>query len=307
MRSKNLLGLFAVLAFTAQSLAAQLSQPIPDAVMETFKWRSVGPTNMMGRITDVEGIPSPSKTFYVAAAAGGIWKTTNNGTSFELVWDGDPERSVIAMGDLAISPSDPDIIWAGTGEGNSRNSISPGGGIYKSADGGDTWEFKGLGEAQVIARVVVHPTNPDIVYAAVLGHIWGPSEDRGLYRTQDGGETWELVKFVSDKAGFVEVVIHPHHPERLFATSWERQRGPYFLQSGGPGSALWRSDDGGDTWTEVEGNGFPTSEKGRVNLAISQSNPHTMYAMVEARGEGEDEGFTGNGLYPPIPVRRGRR
>jgi photosystem II stability/assembly factor-like uncharacterized protein len=297
MRNKNVVRLFAVLASTAQPLVAQLSQPIPDAVLETFTWRSVGPTNMMGRITDVEGIPSPSKTFYVAAAAGGVWKTTNNGTSFKLVWGGDPERSVIAMGDLAISPSDPDIVWAGTGEANSRNSISPGGGIYKSADGGDTWEFKGLGDAQVIARVVVHPTNPDIVYVAALGHIWGPNGERGLYRTKDGGETWELVKFVSDKAGFVEVVIHPHHPERLFATSWERQRGPYFLQSGGPGSALWRSDDGGDTWTEVVGNGFPTSEKGRINLAISQSNPHTMYAMVEARGEGEDDGYAGNGLY----------
>jgi photosystem II stability/assembly factor-like uncharacterized protein len=193
--------------------------------------------------------------------------------------------------------SNPDIVWAGTGEGNSRNSISAGGGIYKSTDGGETWEFKGLGDAQVIARVVVHPTDPDIVYAAALGHIWGPNEERGLYRTQDGGDTWELVKFVSDKAGFVEVVLHPHHPERIFASSWERQRGPYFLQSGGPGSALWRSDDGGDSWTEVVGNGFPTAEKGRINLAISESNPHTMYAMVEARGEGETEGFAGNGLY----------
>jgi photosystem II stability/assembly factor-like uncharacterized protein len=297
MRFKACFALLTTVALTTPGLEAQLSQPIPDGLMESLQWRSVGPTNMMGRVTDVEGIPSPSKTFYVAAAAGGIWKTTNNGTSFELVWSGDPERSVISMGDLAIAPSDPQIVWAGTGEEDSRNSISAGGGIYKSVDGGDSWEFKGLGETQVIARIVVHPTNPDVVYVAALGHIWDSNPERGLYRTQDGGETWELVKHVSDRAGFVDVVIHPHHPERLFAASWERQRGPYFLQSGGPGSGLLRTDDGGDTWTEVVGNGFPTGEKGRIGLAISQSNPHTMYAMVEARGEGEEDGSAGNGLY----------
>lgn len=291
------LAALAALAVTAVPAAAQLTQPLSEAQLESFRWRSVGPTNMLGRTTDVEGVPSPSKTFYVATAAGGIWKTTNNGTSFKLVWSGDPERSVIAMGDLAIAPSDPDIVWAGTGEGNTRNSISPGGGIYKSTDGGETWEFMGLGDAQVIARVVVHPTNPDIVFAAALGHIWGPNEERGLYRTKDGGETWERVKFISDRAGFVDIVLRPDNPDVIFAASWERERGPYYLQSGGPGSALWRSDDGGDSWTEVVGNGFPTAEKGRIGLAISRSNPDVIYALVEARGEGETEGFAGNGLY----------
>jgi hypothetical protein len=189
MRFKACFALLTTVALTTPGLEAQLSQPIPDGLMESLQWRSVGPTNMMGRVTDVEGIPSPSKTFYVAAAAGGIWKTTNNGTSFELVWSGDPERSVISMGDLAIAPSDPQIVWAGTGEEDSRNSISAGGGIYKSVDGGDSWEFKGLGETQVIARIVVHPTNPDVVYVAALGHIWDSNPERGLYRTQDGGET----------------------------------------------------------------------------------------------------------------------
>ncbi len=294
MRSKVILALCAATLLPTAALQGQLSQPIPDNVMESLKWRSVGPTNMSGRVTDVEGIPSPSKTFYVAAAAGGIWKTTNNGISFELVWN---DERVVAMGDLAIAPSDPNIVWAGTGEEDSRNSISPGGGIFKSTDGGDSWELMGLEETQVIGRIVVHPTDPDIVYVAALGHIWGSNPERGLYRTQDGGETWELVKFISDKAGFVDVVMHPHHPERLYAASWERQRGPWFLQSGGPGSGLWKTMDGGDTWTEVVGNGFPTGEKGRIGLAISESNPHTMYAMVEARGEGEEDGFGGNGLY----------
>ncbi len=274
------------------SLAAQPWQSLLDD--EAFRWRSVGPVNMGGRITDVEGIPFPSKTFYAAAAAGGIWKTTNNGTTFKQIWT---DQRVISMGDLAIAPSDPDIVWAGTGEEDSRNSISPGGGIFRSTDGGESWEFKGLKETQVIARIVVHPDDPSVVYAAALGRIWGPNPERGLYRTKDGGESWELIHFISDRAGFVDIVLDPDNPDRIFAASWERVRGPYFLKSGGEGSALWLSEDGGDSWTEIAGNGFPTSEKGRIGLAIAPSNSSVVYAMVEARGEGEEEGFAGNGLY----------
>lgn len=271
---------------------AQLTRSLPDGAMDALRWRSVGPTNMMGRVTDVEGLPSPSKTFYVAAAGGGVWKTTNNGTTFKPLWR---NERVVSMGDLAIAPSDPMQIWAGTGEEDSRNSISPGGGIFKSTDAGETWEAKGLEETQVIGRIVVHPTNPDVVYVAALGHIWGPNPERGLYRTKDGGGTWELVKHISDHAGFVDVVMHPHHPEVLWAAAWERERGPYYLQSGGPGSGLWKTTDGGDTWSEISGNGFPTAMKGRIGLAISASNPHTMYAMVEAQKEADGSG--GSGLY----------
>ena len=293
MRAKTLAAAALLLALAAPGLQAQLTQPLGD-MMDDFQWRNIGPTNMGGRVTDIEAIPSPSKTFFVAGAGSGIWKTTNNGTTFKQVWS---DERVISMGDLAIAPSNTDIVWAGTGEPNSRNSISAGGGIFKSTDGGESWEPMGLVETQVIARIVIHPTNPDIVYVAALGHIWDSNPERGLYRTQDGGENWELVKFISDKAGFVDVVMHPHHPEQLFASSWERERGPYYLQSGGPGSGLWKTMDGGDSWTEVVGDGFPTSEKGRIGLAMSQSNPHTMYALVEARGEGETEGIAGNGLY----------
>jgi len=247
---------------------------------------------MSGRITDIEGIPSPSKTFFVATVAGGIWKTTNNGTTFRPLFT---DKPVVSMGDLAIAPSDTLQIWAGTGEEDSRNSISPGGGIYKSTDGGLTWEMKGLVETQAIGRVVVHPTNPNRVWVAALGHIWDSNPERGLYRTDDGGESWKLVKFVSDKAGFVDVAIHPRNPDILFASSWERVRGPYFLQSGGPGSALWKTTDGGDTWTKVEGPGWPTGELGRIGIAISQSDPDIIYALVEA------EAYEGNprptGLY----------
>ena len=276
----------------APRVAAQLTDQVPDEIWETFRWRSVGPTNMGGRVTDVEGIPSPSKTFYVAAAAGGVWKTTNNGITFRSIFS-DPR--VVAMGDLAIAPSDPSQVWAGTGEEDSRNSISAGGGIFKSTDAGDSWEFKGLRETQVIGRIVVHPLDPDIVFVAALGHIWDSNPERGLYRTTDGGDTWELVKFISDKAGFVDVAIRPGDPDVLFAASWERVRGPWFLNSGGPGSALWKSTDGGDTWTEVTGEGFPATMKGRIGISISRSNPDIMFTMVEA--EEEEDGSGGNGLY----------
>ncbi len=282
-----------LLALSASGAHAQLTQSL-GGMLDEFRWRSVGPTNMGGRVTDVEGLPSPSKTFYVAGAGSGIWKTTNNGTTFEQIWT---HQRVISMGDLAISPSDPDIIWAGTGEEDSRNSISPGGGIFKSTDGGETWNLMGLEATQVIARIIVHPTNPDIVHVAALGHIWDSNPERGMYRTRDGGETWELVKFISDRAGFVDLVMDPRNPDVLFAAAWERVRGPYFLQSGGPGSGLWKTEDGGDSWTEVSGEGFPTSEKGRIGLGMSRSNPDIVYALVEARGEGEVTGFAGNGLY----------
>ena len=279
-------------ALWGPSLSAQLTRPLGEDLAKAFKWRSIGPANISGRVSDVEGIPSPSKTFYVATAASGLWKTTNNGTSFKPIWT---NERVVAMGDVAIAPSDPKQVWVGTGEEDSRNSISAGGGIFKSTDAGETWKLMGLEETQVIGRIVVHPEDPDIVYVAALGHIWDSNPERGLYRTEDGGETWELVKFISDKAGFVDVVMHPRNPEVLFAASWERQRGPWFLQSGGPGSGLWKTDNGGHTWTEVSGNGFPSAEKGRIGLAISQSYPKIMYAMVEARME--EDGSGGSGLY----------
>jgi photosystem II stability/assembly factor-like uncharacterized protein len=291
MRIKSFAAVAIALALTAVNLQAQLTQSL-DGMMDEFRWRSIGPTNMGGRVTDVEGLPSPSKTFFVAGAGSGIWKTTNNGTTFKQVWD---NERVIAMGDLAIAPSDPSQIWAGTGEEDSRNSISAGGGIFKSTDGGESWTAKGLEATQVIARIVVHPTNPDIVYVAALGHVWGSNPERGLYRTKDGGESWELIKFISDKAGFSDIAMHPTDPDILFAASWERVRGPYFLNSGGPGSGLWRSDDGGDSWTEIQGNGFPTAEKGRIGIAISASSTNVMYALVEAREESDGTG--GTGLY----------
>ncbi|MBK6307799.1 MAG: hypothetical protein IPF47_19570 [Gemmatimonadetes bacterium] len=258
---------------------AQAPFEVDSATLAAFRWRLVGPANTMGRVSDVAGIPSPSKTLFVATAAGGIWKSTNNGTTWRPVFD---NQRVISMGMLAIAPSDTMQVWAGSGEPNSRNSVSPGGGIYKSTDGGITWKLMGLEKTQTIGRIQVHPTNPNIVYVAALGAIWNANKERGLYKTTDGGTTWELIKFISDKAGVVDVQLDPSNPDVVWAASYERVRGPYFLKSGGPGSALWKSTDAGKTWTEVKGSGFPESMKGRMSIAIAQSNPKVMYTMVEA-------------------------
>ncbi|MEO6443693.1 MAG: glycosyl hydrolase [Gemmatimonadaceae bacterium] len=263
-------------ALHAQSAAAF---EVDSTTLSAFKWRLVGPANTMGRVSDVAAIPSPSKTFFVAAAAGGIWKTTNNGTTFRPVFD---NERVVSMGSLAIAPSDTMQVWAGTGEQNARNSVSPGGGVYKSTDGGLTWKLMGLEKTQTVGRIVVHPTNPNIVYVGALGAIWNSNKERGLYKTVDGGASWELVKFVSDKAGIIDVALDPTNPDIVWASSYERVRGPYFLKSGGPGTALWKSVDAGTTWTEIKGGGFPETNKGRINIAIAASNPRIMYTMVEA-------------------------
>jgi len=266
---------------SAAAVSVAGSQPLDSLTIAGMRWRTVGPANFMGRMSDVVGIPSPSKTLFVAAAAGGIWKTTNNGITWRPVFD---DKRVISMGMLAIAPTDTQQVWAGTGEPNARNSIEPGGGIYKSTDGGITWTLKGLEKTEAIGRIVVHPTNPNTVFVAAMGATWRSNAERGLYRTTDGGTTWQLVKFVSDKAGFIDVAMNQKDPNILFASSWERYRTPYSLKSGGPGSALWKSVDGGTTWSAVQGGGWPDGIKGRINLDISKANPNIIYAMVEGTG-----------------------
>ncbi len=274
VRTLPLLALVAI-AFAAP-LAAQQADSLTIAGM---RWRGIGPANHQGRVTDVAGIPWPSRTFYVASAGGGVWKSSNAGTTFRPVFE---NEHVSSGGMLAIAPSDTNIVYYGTGEPNSRNSISPGAGVYKTVNGGKSWEFIGLKETEQIGRVVVHPRDPNTVYIAALGHAWGANKERGLYKTTDGGKTWALKKFISDKAGFVDVALDPRDPNVVWAASYERVRGPYFLQSGGAGSALWKSNDAGETWTEVKGGGFPETVKGRISVAIAASDPNVMYAQVEA-------------------------
>jgi photosystem II stability/assembly factor-like uncharacterized protein len=284
------------LALSAASVGAQT---LDSATVSGFKWRTVGPGNFMGRLSDVVGIPGPSKTLFVAAAGGGIWKSMNNGVTWRPVFD---DKNIIAMGMLAIAPTDTNTIWAGTGEPNSRNTIEPGAGMYKSTDGGNTWAFMGLEKTQHIGRIAIDPRNKDIVYVAALGAAWKSTPDRGLYKTIDGGKTWSLIKFISDRAGFVDVAIDPRNSDVIYASSWERYRTPYSLNSGGPGSALWKSTDAGKTWTEIKGNGYPEGTKGRIGLSIAASNPDIVYALTEAYSEKAEKVNQGtrpkaNGLY----------
>ncbi len=267
------------LALLTAASAPLAAQQLDSAFNAALRWRQIGPANMAGRIVDIEAIPSPSRTIYVSTAAGGVWKSSNGGVTFRPVID---TARVASGGDLAIAPSDTNVVYWGTGEPNSRNSISPGGGLYKSTDGGKSWKLMGLEKTEHIGRIVVHPTNANVAWVAALGPAWRSGGDRGLYKTTDGGTTWTCVKCINDKTGFVDVDLHPKNPDVLFAASYERVRGPYFLQSGGKGSALWRSTDGGTTWTEVKGGGFPEGMKGRIEVAISESQPDVMYAVVEA-------------------------
>ena len=280
LRTLPLLSLAVAVAVAVPPVAvAQAQAPLDSATVAAFRWRPIGPAVMGGRVADVEGVPGDPKTFYVATAAGGLWKTINAGTTFTPLFD---HEKVVSLGDLAIAPSDPKVLYLGTGEQNARNSISAGAGVYKSTDAGKTWTLVGLENTQSIGRIVVDPRDANVAYVAAVGHTWAPNKERGLYKTTDGGKTWTLVKFVSDRAGFIDVAMDPSDPNTLYASSWERLRGPYFLQSGGPGSALWKTTDGGRTWTEIKGGGFPTTMKGRIGLAIAASNPKVVYATVEA-------------------------
>ena len=287
-----------VLGASAPNVSAQ---SLDSATLSGLKWRTVGPANFQGRLSDVVGIPGPSKTLFVAAAGGGIWKSANNGVTWRPVFD---DKPVISMGVLAIAPSDTNVVWAGTGEPNSRNTIEPGAGVYKSVDGGSTWTLMGLEKTQHIGRIAVDPRDKDVVYVAALGAAWKANADRGLYKTTDGGKSWNLVKFISDRAGFVDVQIDQKNPDVLYASSWERYRTPYSLNSGGPGSALWKSADAGRTWMEIKGNGYPEGTKGRIGLAIAPSNSDVVYALTEALSLAPTKGgYTmgkrpeANGLY----------
>jgi hypothetical protein len=295
-------------ALFVAALVASVTQTVPVAaqsldstVTSGFRWRTVGPANFMGRLSDVVGIPGPSKTLYIAAAAGGIWKTTNNGITWRPLFD---DKNVSSMGMLAIAPSDTNVIWAGTGEPNSRNSIEPGAGVYKSTDGGTRWTFMGLEKTQHIGRIAIDPRNANVVYVAALGPAWKAGGDRGLYKTTDGGTTWKLIKAGANAlTGFIDVALDPSNPDIVYAAAWERFRTPYSLKSGGPGSGLWKSTDAGATWTEIKGSGYPTGVKGRIGLAIARSNPQVVYALTEAADTLGSMTYTpinnppGNGLY----------
>jgi len=281
---------FGVRGMQAQGFQQPAPVPVPpvhqtdDAILRNFTWRAIGPANMGGRVDDIAVVESRPSTFYVGFATGGVWKTTNNGTTFTPTFDAQP---VTSIGDIAIAPSNPDVIYVGTGEPNNRQSSSFGAGVYKSTDAGKTWKFMGLKETQSIARIVVHPKNPDVAYVAVIGHLFGPNPERGLYKTTDGGATWVNTKFIDQDTGFTDIVMDPANPNILYAASYQRRRQPWGFNGGGPSSGIWKTTDGAKTWTKLAGNGLPTNPIiGRIGLDLARSKSSTIYASIEVGPSG---------------------
>jgi photosystem II stability/assembly factor-like uncharacterized protein len=276
-------------AIVAQGPQAAPPLPAPvnesqDPLLKPFVWRSIGPAVMGGRLDAIAVVEKDPSIIYLGYATGGVWKTANNGTTWTPIFD---EQPYLSIGDIAIAQSHPDIVYVGTGEPNNRQSSSFGGGMYKSTDAGKTFTEIGLKETQSIGRIVVHPTDPNIVYVAAVGHLFGPNPERGLYKTIDGGKTWTNTRFIDNDTGFVDVVMHPGKPNTLFAASYQRRRQPWGFNGGGPGSGIWRTDDAGKTWTRLTGNGLPGNPIiGRIGLNISRSKPDVIYAQIEVGPSG---------------------
>jgi photosystem II stability/assembly factor-like uncharacterized protein len=255
-------------------------QKLGNDILGKVNYREIGPTRQGGRYVDFAIVNSNPTTFYTATASGGLWKTENNGTSFFPIFD---NESVISIGAVAVSQSDPNQVWVGTGEANNSRSSYWGDGVYKSLDAGKTWKNMGLPKSGHIGRILVHPTNPDIIYVAALGHLYSDNEERGLYKSTNGGNSWEKVLAVNvnnKHIGVVEVVMHPSNPDVLFAASYDKIRTPWTFNEGGPGSAIYKSTDAGKTWKKVEG-GLPTGFLGRIGLGIAPGNPKVVYANIE--------------------------
>ena len=275
--------LFLVLALLASSSAIAQQAPAPESYAD-LEWRYIGPEG--NRFSAAAGIPGDPHTYYFGAASGGIYKTTDGGVNWDAIFDDQPVQSI---GSLGVSMADPNIVWAGTGEGKIRSHISVGQGAYKSTDAGRTWTLMGLEQTGRIPRLAIHPTNPDIVYICALGHSYGPQPERGVFRTMDGGDNWEQVLFVDENTGCSDIALDPVNPRNLFAGMWQLEIHTYGRTSGGPGGGLHVSRDGGDTWEKLSGPdnemGLPTLPVGKVAVAIAPSNSQRVYAMLET-GDG---------------------
>jgi photosystem II stability/assembly factor-like uncharacterized protein len=271
-------------------------------MLQRFEFRSIGPAVMMGRVDDIVGSEQDPMTMYIGFATGGLWRTTDGGIHWKSMFD---EMANESVGSVAIAPSDKNVVYVGKGEGNSRQSSSIGDGVWGTTDGGDHWNYLGLKETQSIQRVVADPKDPKICFVAAGGHLFGPNKERGLYRTQDGGKTWKLVKYIDDDTGFTDVAIDPSNGKIIYAASYMRRRTWWGFNGGGANSAVWKSTDGGDTWTKVDGPGWPHPKDGiygRIALSIFRAKPSTIFAQVEAGASGG----TGAGTAADGGPQRGR-
>jgi photosystem II stability/assembly factor-like uncharacterized protein len=269
-------------ALAAAGLAAALAAPSPAARLDSaelgaMRARAIGPAVFGGRIEAIDGSKTNPRLIYIGAAGGGVWRSLDGGVTFKAVFD----KYSQSIGAVTIDQAHPDTVWVGTGESDTRNTVSIGTGIYKTTDGGDDWQLMGLANSERIARIVVDPTDSNRVLAAVVGHLWNDSPDRGLYETTDGGKTWRKILYVGPSTGCADVAMDPSNPKVLYAAMWDFRRWPYFFRSGGPGSGLFKSSDGGASWTKLA-NGLPKGELGRIAVAVAPSHPATVYATVES-------------------------
>lgn len=307
MRHRHPLPVAAALLLGVVPAHAQTGAPPTGvAALTALRWRAIGPANMGGRVTAIEGIPGVRDTFYVAGADGGIFKTTNGGVTFAALFT---DQAVYSVGAVAVAPSDHNVLWVGTGEGDPRNSASFGDGVYRSDDAGTSWRHRGLSDSERIKRIVVHPRDPDVVWVCALGHAWGPNAERGVFRTTDGGRTWDKVLYRDENTGCSDLAVDAANPRILYAGMWTFRRRPWHFSDGGGETALYRSTDLGATWTTLT-NGLPTSAMARIGVAASASRPETVYLITETTDAGvlfrsDDRGDSWRKVYdtPDINFR----
>ncbi|MFQ5721138.1 MAG: WD40/YVTN/BNR-like repeat-containing protein, partial [Candidatus Aminicenantales bacterium] len=279
---------FSIIFFWAKAYS-QSAQKISQ-LFEKLSWRSIGPAVMGGRTVDIEALERKPWVIYAAIGPSGVWKSDNNGLTWKPIFH---KEKTVSVGDIAVSQSHPNIIWVGTGEATCRNSVTIGDGVYKSIDGGKTWKNMGLKETQHISRIIINPGDPNIVYVAAMGHLWGPNKERGLYKTTDGGQTWQKVLYIDENTGIADLAMDPDDSLILYAAAYEHRRLPYYFSSGGPSSGLYKSTDGGRTWKKLVKD-LPQGIMGRIGIAVSRSKPNVVYALIEHKDGGiwrsEDKG-----------------
>jgi photosystem II stability/assembly factor-like uncharacterized protein len=311
MLNRWLVAIFGIACLTLVSIGQEPGVPnggtVPINLNKLLAWRSIGPSNMAGRITALAVYEADPSTYYVATASGGVLKTTNNGSTFEHQFD---KEKTVSIGAIAVAATNRNIVWVGTGEANPRNSVSYGDGVYVSTDGGKSWKNKGLTKSFQISRIVIHPTNPDIVYVGALGRLYGPNEERGLFKTNDGGKTWDKIHYVDDKTGVMDIVMSPSDPDTLVIATWERQRDEFDSFRGdakgpaggdvyapsklhGAGGGIFKTTDGGKSWKKIT-KGIPQGKLGRIGLDWHRKNAKLLYAVIDSEN-------IGKGL-PPAPV-----
>lgn len=292
MKNRLPIALVLLAVLTCASASAQSPSPVPtqagtpadpvlDQLLANVRYRNIGPFRAGAWVSDIAVPERPAMahlyTFYVATRSGGLWKTTNNGTTFEPLFD---DQTVSSIGDVAVAPSNPETVWVGTGGADSARSAYYGDGVYKSTDGGATWQKMGLEDSHHIGRIVIHPTDPDLVYVAAMGHLFTPNEERGVFKTTDGGASWDKVLYVDENVGAIDLAMNRDDPDVLYAAMYEKYRYPWHFEEGGPESGIYKTTDAGATWTRLAG-GLPTGAIGRIGIDVYRSNPEIVYAVVE--------------------------